>query len=100
MSERSPPAPAGTGHVITNGVKLAGDTLLVPGTGLLLEGRVIEGGLYAIAGLTAEALLGPVGWLAVAASSYASATTGKNLLQLATQALREVRSSVTPTSTT
>jgi hypothetical protein len=96
-SERSAPAPSDMSHVITNGVKLAGDTVLAPGTSLLLEGRVIEGSLYVIVGFTARALMGPVGWLAVAASSYASATTGKNLLQLATEALREVRSSVTPT---
>ncbi len=88
------------GHVITNGVKLAGDTLLAPGTSLLLEGKVIGGSLHVIVGLAAGALLGPIGWLAVAANSYASATTGKNLLQQATQALQQVGSSTTPTSTT
>ena len=87
-------------QVIKHGVELAGDTLLAPGTSLLLEGRVIEGSLHVIVGLAARALLGPIGWLAVAANSYASATTGKNLLQQATQALQEVRSSITPTSTT
>ena len=87
-------------QVIKHGVELAGDTLLAPGTSLLLEGRVIEGSLHVIVGLAARALLGPIGWLAVAANSYASATTGKNLFQQATQALQQVRSSTTPTGTT
>jgi hypothetical protein len=67
--------------VITHGVKLAGDTLVAPGTSLLLESKVIDGGLHVIVGLVARALLGPVGWLAVAATAYAKATTGKSLLK-------------------
>ena len=94
------PEEGDAGQVFTHGVKLAGDTLLAPGTSLLLEGRVIEGSLHVIVGVAARALLGPIGWLAVAANSYASATTGKNLLQQATQALQQVRSSITPTGTT
>ena len=94
------PKEGDAGQVFTHGVKLAGDTLLVPGTSLLLEGRVVEGSLHVIAGLAARTLLGPIGWLAVAANSYASATTGKNLLQQVTQSLKQIRSSITPTSTT
>jgi hypothetical protein len=87
-------------QVISNGVKLAGETLFAPGTSLLLQGKVIGGSLHVIIGLAARSLLGPVGWLAVTANSYASATTGKNLLQQATQALEAIRPVTTPTSTT
>jgi hypothetical protein len=66
--------------VITHGVKLTGDVLVAPGTSLLLESKIIEGGLHVIVGLAARTLLGSVGWLVVAANSYAKATTGKGLL--------------------
>jgi hypothetical protein len=77
------------GQIVANGVKLAGDTLVAPGTSLLLEGRVIEGSLHVIAGVAARVLLGPIGWLVVAANSYASATTGNSLLQRADKALKK-----------
>jgi len=63
-----------------NAVKLVGEAFL-PGASLLMDGKVAHGGAHLIAGVLAKALLGPVGLVLVIANSYASSTTGQNLLK-------------------
>lgn len=67
-------------RIVTNGVRLAGDTMLVPGTSQLLDGQLGAGAVRAAAGIAARAVFGPIGWLAVAADSYAKSSTGKSLV--------------------
>jgi hypothetical protein len=67
--------------IVNNAVKLAGEGLIAPGTSLLLDGDIKAGAGHVVAGLAAKALLGPVGWLLVAASSFAKSTTGKSLYE-------------------
>lgn len=74
MEAASPPK---TTH---NAVKLVGEAIL-PGASLLMDGKVAHGGAHLIAGVLAKALLGPVGLVLVIANSYASSTTGQNLLK-------------------
>lgn len=64
---------------VTNAIKLASEGLITPGSSLLLDGNLKLGGAHLVAGLAAKALLGPVGWLLVAASSFSKSVTGKNL---------------------
>lgn len=66
--------------VVTNGVRLAGDTLVVPGTSLILDGQLGHGVARVAAGLAARAVLGPIGWFAIAADSYAKSSTGTSLV--------------------
>lgn len=68
------------GHVVTNGVKLAGDALLAPGTSLILDGQIGSGIARVVVGFAARAFLGPVGWFVVAADAYTKSTTGNGLL--------------------
>ena len=64
---------------VTNAVRIAGEGLIAPGTSLLLDGDIKGGGLHVVVGLAARALIGPVGWLLVAADSFSKSSTGKNL---------------------
>jgi uncharacterized protein DUF6072 len=63
----------------TNAIKLVSEGLITPGSSLLLDGDLKMGGAHVIAGLAAKTLLGPIGWLLVAASSFSRSATGKNL---------------------
>lgn len=65
-------------NVVENGVKLVGETLL-PGTSLMIDGEIKSGLGHAALGLLAAAAFGPLGWVAVAADSYARSVTGKTL---------------------
>lgn len=69
-----------TSQIVNNGVKLAGDFLLVPGSSLFLDGKFKNGFLHATAGLLAKAALGIPGLLLVGANSYCMSRTGKSLL--------------------
>lgn len=69
-----------TEHTVGNAVKLAGEAF-VPGASLLLDGKILSGAAHAIVGAWAGAALGPIGLALVIANSYASSTTGKNLLK-------------------
>ena len=70
---------------VTNAVKLASE-IITPGGSLLLDGDIRRGGAHVLLGLAARALLGPVGWVLVAANSFSQSTTGKSLPeQLASQ---------------
>lgn len=63
-----------------NGVKLVGEVALLPGTSLLLDGEVVEGGAHALLGLAAGAFFGPLGYFLVAANSYSKSVTGTALV--------------------
>jgi hypothetical protein len=67
---------------IVNGVKLVGEILLLPGTSLLLDGKVKPGLLHAGAGVLARLVLGFPGLAVVAANSYSLSLTGKNLFSV------------------
>lgn len=67
--------------VVANGIRLAGDTLIAPGSSQILDGKVGSGlGRFAI-GIAARAVLGPIGWIAIGLDSYSKTTTGKGLLE-------------------
>lgn len=77
--------PNDIGKVIANGIRLAGDTLIAPGSSQILDGKVGSGlGRFAIAA-AARVVLGPIGWLVVGLDSYAKTTTGRGLLDRLTQ---------------
>lgn len=63
-----------------NAVKLLGE-VLVPGASLMMDGKILSGGLHTIIGAWAKMALGPAGLAVVIANSYAKSTTGKNLLK-------------------
>jgi len=68
---------------IENGVKMLGEFVL-PGGGLMLEGRVGAGLLHTAVGLVSLALLGPIagpiGRLLVSANSYSQAVGYRNVV--------------------
>jgi hypothetical protein len=65
--------------VVTNALKVAGEAFVVPGASLVADGD-IRGGAFHIAGaFVARALLGPIGWVLVAANSYSNSVSGKHL---------------------
>jgi hypothetical protein len=63
-----------------NAIKLVGESFL-PGASLLMDGKILHGGVHLLAGAVAKAFLGPIGIAAVIGNSYSTATTGKNLLE-------------------
>jgi hypothetical protein len=63
-----------------NAIKLAGEALL-PGASLLMDGKIVHGGVHLVAGAVARTFLGPVGVAVVIGNSYSNSTTGKNLLE-------------------
>jgi hypothetical protein len=65
--------------IVENGVKLVGERFL-PGTSLMIDGNIKGGLAHAALGVVALVTLGPLGWFAVAADSYAKSVTGKGLL--------------------
>src|SRR2546429_4087410 len=83
-SEKETPSPAAEvvspAAEIVNAVKLVGDVVVLPGSSLLVQGRVLPGSAHAILGLLASRFLGtvagPLGWILLAANSYAKASSG------------------------
>jgi hypothetical protein len=71
------------GVELLNALKLVGEVVLLPGSSLLMQGKVPQGGVHAILGVLAWKLLGrisgPVGWVLLAANSFAKSTSGKYL---------------------
>jgi len=71
------------GVQLLNFLKLAGDVAIIPGTSLLMQGKVPQGGTHALLGWLAKTALGSVtgtvGWLLLAANSYAKSTSGTYL---------------------
>ena len=66
---------------LVNGAKIVGDVAFMPGTSLLVDGEILEGGTHAIVGHVAMRLIGPVGWVLVAANSYSKSSSGLNLYE-------------------
>ncbi len=66
---------------LTNGVKVLTESLILPGSSLIMDGDIKNGTLHALAGLVSRALLGPLGWFAFAANSYSNSVTGKHVYQ-------------------
>jgi len=84
------------GRVIANGIRLASDTLIAPGSSQILDGKVGSGlGRFAI-GAAARAVLGPIGWLVVGLDSYAKTTTGRGLLERLTQQVSNTSPAAAP----
>ena len=74
-------------RILTNGVKLLGETFITPGSSLILEGRVGAGLLHGALGIAAVSLMGPLGPLArllIAANSYSRSIADQNLWELRT----------------
>lgn len=66
---------------VVNAVKIVGEVGVVPGTSLLLDGKIVPGLAHVVAGLAARAAFGIPGLIAVAANSYAKSVTGRHLHQ-------------------
>lgn len=79
MAEKSTTADQNGSTIFSRGVKIAGETLVAPGSSLILDGKIAEGSAHLVGGLVARAFLGPIGCLLVAANSYSKSVTGKNV---------------------
>jgi hypothetical protein len=79
MAENMTSSELSSGTVIGRGIKIAGETLIAPGSSLILDGKILPGAAHVVGGLLARWALGPVGWLLVAANSYSQSVTGRNL---------------------
>jgi len=70
----------------SRGIKLVAE-LVLPGASLLADGKIAQGGAHVVAGIAARALLGPIGFILVAANSYTRSVTGKHIHELVGQSL-------------
>lgn len=66
-------------EILKNGMKLAGEILLIPGSSLLLDGQIKYGVLHAGVGIFAKMTFGLPGFLLIAANSFTLSLTQKNL---------------------
>jgi hypothetical protein len=69
-------------QVLSNGVKLLGETFVTPGASLVLDGRIGLGLVHGALGLAATAILGPVAPVArilLSLNSYSSSVTDRNI---------------------
>ncbi len=64
--------------MLTNGVKLVGETIL-PGASLLMDGSFVNGAAHVAAGAAAAAFVAPWAVLLVVADSFSKSVSGKNL---------------------
>ncbi len=78
---------------ISNGVKLVSETVL-PGSSLLLDGRVKEGAAHMAAGLAARVFLGPIGWGIVAANSFSKSVSDQGLVDIASDVAGSARAAI------
>ena len=67
------------GTPILNGIKAAGEVMVVPGASLLLDGNIKGSATHIVGAYVARALLGPIGWAYLAADSFSVSVSGKNL---------------------
>lgn len=80
MAESSINQPV-SNEAMNNGMKLIGEAAVMPGASLLLDGKIGEGVLHAVLGTAARLLLGPPGWILIAANSYSRSVSGKGLYE-------------------
>lgn len=73
--------PLAPNEAMSNGMKLFGEAAVMPGASLLLDGKIGEGVLHAVLGTAAKFLLGPPGWILIAANSYSRSVSGKGLYE-------------------
>jgi hypothetical protein len=66
--------------VTDNAIKLVGEAF-APGASLLMDGKILPGTAHLVTGLLLRSVIGPIGYGLVIANSYASSTTGRNLLK-------------------
>jgi hypothetical protein len=69
-------------QVLSNGVKLLGETFVTPGASLVLDGRIGSGLVHGALGLAATAILGPVAPIArilLSINSYSSSVADRNI---------------------
>lgn len=64
---------------VVNGAKLVADFTVLPGSSLLVDGKILEGGAHTLVGLVAARAIGPLGWILVAANSYSKSVSGTSL---------------------
>jgi hypothetical protein len=84
-------------RVLANGIKFVGETMVLPGSSLMLEGKIGSGLLHTVAAVAAGAVLGPIGALLVIANSYSKAVTDQNLWETGSRAIRSVGAAVRST---
>ncbi|MDV7340259.1 DUF6072 family protein [Terasakiella sp. A23] len=75
---------------LSNGVKLVSETVL-PGSSLLMDGRVKEGAAHMAVGLAARAFLGPIGWGIVAANSFSKSVSDQGIVDHVTDVAKDAK---------
>jgi hypothetical protein len=83
MAEEAP-------RVLANALKFFGETMFLPGSSLMWEGRIGSGVLHTVAAVAAGGLLGPLGTLMVIANSYSKSVNDQNLWELGSPAVQSV----------
>ena len=72
-------SPAESPELLEGGVKLAAEAFVLPGSSLILDGKIVPGGAHAVGSVLAKWLVGPVGWVFLAANSYSKSVTDRHL---------------------
>jgi hypothetical protein len=80
--------------VLTNALKFAGETMVLPGSSLIWEGRLGSGVLHTVAAVVAGGLLGPIGTMLVIANSFSKSVNDQHLWELASPAVQSVTAAV------
>lgn len=78
MTTNASPTPI---EQVVNGAKLVSDFTILPGSSLLVEGKILEGTAHSLLGHVAVRAIGPLGWFLVAANSYSKASSGAGLFE-------------------
>jgi len=70
-----------SGVSMVNGLKAAGEALVIPGASLALDGNIKDASIHMAGAVVARVLFGPIGWAYFAVDSYSKSVTGKSLYQ-------------------
>ncbi len=70
-------------------LRFLGDFAVVPGASQFMSGKMGSGVGHVAAGVAGGALLGPVGWLAVAANSFTKSLTNESVWDQVTESEEE-----------
>ena len=71
-------------------IKFAGDFAVVPGASQILQGNLGSGLAHAAFGIAGAAILGPLGWAAVAANSFTKSVSNQNIWTYVTDATKSL----------